>query len=286
MTEHQALNALRMREQRDRRRRAAARQLASQSSDPSRSQDAAHHSPRQPDQMLCMICRDELDVGDTLATLECRHVFHPSCMDEWAATQAEGDQDPKCPGCRQPLRVRAHFVRTAPEVAHLATPGAPHQLNTPPSASEQGSAISDFHALPWWPAESPNEPLCSPFYHAATQLPNGQLSMIVDPGAWTNLMGARLARALATRALTNNQSPSRTRLSTAGIQGGGDGSQRCEWQLSCPIACTYADGSAHLHKITAPIVQGSGEELPGLLGLRSLEHERAILDYGSHTCTL
>ena len=35
-------------------------------------------------------------------------------------------------------------------------------------------------------------------------------------------------------------------------------------------------GSAH--KITAPIVEGSGEHLPGLLGLRTLEAQRAILD--------
>ncbi len=40
-------------------------------------------------------------------------------------------------------------------------------------------------------------------------------------------------------------------------------------------------GKTKLHKITAPIVQGTGENLPGLLGLRSLEHECGILDCGN-----
>ena len=40
-------------------------------------------------------------------------------------------------------------------------------------------------------------------------------------------------------------------------------------------------GNTRLHRITAPVVTGAGEHLPGLLGLRSLEHERAILDCGT-----
>jgi hypothetical protein len=56
--------------------------------------------------------------------------------------------------------------------------------------------------------------------------------------------------------------------------------------MTCPIALTTEDGNARLHQITAPIVEGSGADLPGLLGLRSLEHERAILDCGSLTLHL
>jgi len=176
-------------------------------------------------------------------------------------------------------------VRTTPENVHLATPGAPHQLDTPVSgnsagvsvtASEHGSAISDFQALPWWPAATQEGVLAQPFYHASTQLPSGQLSMIIDPGAWT------WAPTLAQRAIAAGQTPAQTRLERPlAIQGVGNGSQKCEWQITCPIAVPHTDGASHQHKVTAPIVEGSGEELPGLLGLRSLEHERAILDCGN-----
>ena len=44
-------------------------------------------------------------------------------------------------------------------------------------------------------------------YHASTQLPDGKLSMIVDPGAWTNFMGVNLARKLAERAVKHGHKP-------------------------------------------------------------------------------
>ena len=40
------------------------------------------------------------------------------------------------------------------------------------------------------------------------------------------------------------------------------------------------DGTTQHHLLTSPIVEGTGAELPGLLGLRSLEATRAILDTG------
>ena len=50
-------------------------------------------------------------------------------------------------------------------------------------------------SLPYW--RCPTE---EHVYHSTTQLPDGRLSFIVDPGAWTNLMGKNLAHALASRA--------------------------------------------------------------------------------------
>ena len=64
------------------------------------------------------------------------------------------------------------------------------------------------------------------------------------------------------------------------IQGVGHGTMDCEWQVESPIAMTDEQGQAKLQKITAPIVQRAGENLPGLLGLRSMEQGRAILDTG------
>ena len=61
----------------------------------------------------------------------------------------------------------------------------------------------------------------------------------------------------------------------------GNGSQACKFKMSLPVALPSVDGtSASLHDLVTPIVEGTGEELPGLLGLRTLEQNRAILDVG------
>ena len=67
------------------------------------------------------------------------------------------------------------------------------------------------------------------------------------------------------------------------IQGVGNGSQKCDWEIHCPIAVPQVGEPTKRHTFTAPIVQGTGQNLPGLLGLRSLEQQRAILDTGSRT---
>ena len=69
-------------------------------------------------------------------------------------------------------------------------------------------------------------------------------------------------------------------MNTLSIQGVGNGSQACNWKLVCPIAILHPDGQAHLHTFEAPIVEGTGEDLPGLYGLKSMEQKRAILDTG------
>ena len=64
------------------------------------------------------------------------------------------------------------------------------------------------------------------------------------------------------------------------VNGVGQGSQEANYKVVCPIAVPHADGKTYIHQITSPIVEGTGSNLPGLLGLRTLQHERAILDMG------
>ena len=131
------------------------------------------------------------------------------------------------------------------------------------------------HGFPWWPAPEAA-------YHAATQLANGRLSMIVDPGAWTNLIGADLARRLTQSALRHGIRPKQVKMDQPmTIQGVGNGTQACRYKMEIPIAVPHTDGGSHQHTLTVPIVEGTGSELPGLLGLRSLESARAILDMGT-----
>ena len=57
------------------------------------------------------------------------------------------------------------------------------------------------------------------------------------------------------------------------IQGVGHGSMDCGWLLRSPIAMADDNGETRMHSIDAPIVDGAGKDLPGLLGLRILGRE-------------
>ena len=76
-----------------------------------------------------------------------------------------------------------------------------------------------------------------------------------------------LARKLAKRALAAGHHPAQNKMETLHVQGAGNGHQNCNYKLNCPIAIPHSDGTARLHKISTPIVEGTGSELPGLLGL-------------------
>ena len=66
------------------------------------------------------------------------------------------------------------------------------------------------------------------------------------------------------------------------IGGVGQGRETCNYALKMNLAVEHiGDGTAHLHEWTAPIVEGSGEHLPSLLGMDSLEANRAIIDTGT-----
>ena len=133
--------------------------------------------------------------------------------------------------------------------------------------------------LPWWP-EHLSDSLA---FHSMTQLPDGRLSIIVDPGAWTNLMGVNLARKLVERALAAGFKPTQSPMTPLNVSGVGEGSQVCKYKLETVIAVPHDDHESQRHKISTPIVEGSGANLPGLLGLRSLETDRAVLDTGNRT---
>ena len=136
--------------------------------------------------------------------------------------------------------------------------------------------------MPWWPATLDTGAASADLtYHTRTQLTNGQLSVIVDPGAWTNLMGENLARQLSRRAVETGHRPQQVTMERPlSIQGVGSGTQQCTHEIRTPIAITDATGQTTVHSWTAPIVRESGAGLPGLLGLRSLESMRAVLDMG------
>ena len=284
MAQHQQGNELRHEDARSQRMRCAARQLArlhGESNSASETDPPDIPVDRNPGPATCAICFDALAAGDTIAMLACNHAFHLICVDEWAATASESGWQASCPVCRADLVVASRYERAITEPA-----AADQQLGTPDSGASYATVNSQFVA-PWWPAEGEYDTKAAPFFHATTQLPNGRLSIIIDPGAWTNLCGLKFARELTKRASEHDHKVVQKRMTRPlDVQGVGNGSQRCEWEISCPIAVPSDEGTSRIHKITAPIVQGTGADLPGLLGLRSLEHERALLDCGNRVLHL
>jgi hypothetical protein len=102
----------------------------------------------------------------------------------------------------------------------------------------------------------------------------------VDPGAWANLVGVKMAREMTKRAMTAGRKVRREKMDMLHDQGVGDRSQSCKYKMICPISAAHADGELRMAQITAPVAEETGEDLPGLLGLRSLEQMRAIGDCG------
>ena len=93
--------------------------------------------------------------------------------------------------------------------------------------------------------------------------------------------GASLARKLTKRAMECGHRPQQNTMShPLTVQGVGNGAQSCSYDVTVPIAVPQKDGTTKKHLLNAPIVEGAGSELPGLLGLKSLETSRAVLDTG------
>ena len=158
--------------------------------------------------------------------------------------------------------------------------------------------------LPWWPQEldptlsssssgyNPSRVTAPPglapagVFHSSTMLP-GKLSVIVDTGAWTNLCGERLAKQLANRASQNGKKVyDREMTRPLTVAGVGNGQQKCHWEVVALVAVPTKDGPTGEGTFTSPIVQGAGENLPALLGLRSMEQQRAIVDTGGQALIL
>ena len=80
------------------------------------------------------------------------------------------------------------------------------------------------------------------------------------------------------RALNNGLTPKQINIQPLNVAAVGHGSQRCKFALHIPTAVEHVNDQVHQHTYEAPIVDGSGSKLPGLLGLRSLERHRCIQD--------
>jgi hypothetical protein len=142
------------------------------------------------------------------------------------------------------------------------------------SLSARKHVISMF---PWWPEVyiAGTEAI----YHSSIRLLDGRHGLLIDPGAWSNLVGQNWAHEVARKAVDHGYQPTQTKLDRPFVvQGVGSGTNDANWEIHLPIAVSDSDGSTLLHEYHAPTVGGAGKELPALLGLESTSRRNAILE--------
>ena len=114
-------------------------------------------------------------------------------------------------------------------------------------------------------------------YHSETRLPDGRPSLLVDPGSVANLCGDKWAQECAKMALQHGLKPSQNkRTRPLSVMGVGNGNQTCTHDCTLPIAMSRENDTSVAGSFTTPVVANS--ELPGLLGLKTMRNNRAVLD--------
>ena len=146
-----------------------------------------------------------------------------------------------------------------------------------------GSSYSSWQQVPartgdyfsWWSAEES-------VYHATTRLNDGRHGLLVDPGAWSNLVGEQWITDMTHKALDAGLQPEQQRMDKPlTVQGVGSGSNRAEWEIRMPIAVTETtsgEPQTRVFDYKAPTVTGPGKHLPALLGLQSMSRQNGVLE--------
>ena len=117
-------------------------------------------------------------------------------------------------------------------------------------------------------------------YHMDTRMMDGRPVLLIDPGSVGNLCGEDWAKSVAEAAAQNGFRPEyRRRDKPLSVRGVGSGSQLCTNDCFLPVAFKTADGRKLVKgNFTTPCVQQS--HLPGLMGLKALRDNRAVIDIG------
>ncbi len=107
---------------------------------------------------------------------------------------------------------------------------------------------------------------------------DGTKGMVVDSGSVFNFSGDNWAADIGQDAATLGRRPKHVKRDRPlKVSGVGEGSQAATYNIELPCCFEKADGSYASGTFDAPCVKGS--QLPGLLGLNSLEGNRGLIDF-------
>ena len=121
-------------------------------------------------------------------------------------------------------------------------------------------------------------------YLCATELADGRQALLIDPGSWGNLAGSQWTRRTAALAIRHDKKVSQVeRERPLNVSGVGKGAEKCTHDVAVGIAVKTTDGRSVEGTFTTPTVNESS--LPALLGLQTLIHLGAILDFRTKQLT-
>ena len=103
-------------------------------------------------------------------------------------------------------------------------------------------------------------------------------SMLVDLGSLINVVGANTAKDFKNTARkAGYETTVEKRSNRLNVNGVGKGSAPCDTQGTFPIAVQYKEQPTQLDSYKANIAEGSGANLPAILGSRSMQDKDAVL---------
>ena len=223
----------------------------------------------------CTLCLESFVHLDPVTRLQCGHVFHVRCFEN------SNSRIYTCPNCRGSARVLARYLY----ILEGQQPAANQQLfteqhDTHDIATPRSEVPEDFQSvhstptrnfMPWWPSSLNGIDV---FIANPPGIPRS-LGIIIDPGAYTNLAGKQWIRKMCALALKHKYFPEQLKMEHAlSVAGVGNGTRTCTWKAKVPIATEF---STAVHYFDVPIVEGDGEDLPALLGLKSMSEKKAVL---------
>ena len=236
--------------------------------------------------MNCPVCRGSARVisrfsyhGEDYDDEQVIHESRPPSSERQSPSSRHGTAPPAPSevgsGLRTPPVRPENFDMSTPPQGQNQTEGGESPYANFENFESFHASTEGFSSFPWWPCVGDT----STVLHSTSL--NEFQSLLIDPGAYTNLAGLNWFRRLASRCQQKGLDVSQQRLQRPMvIQGVGNGTQQCTWSTRLPIQVpSIVDGketSSRCH-FEAPVVGGSGSELPALLGLKSLREKNAIL---------
>ena len=235
----------------------------------------------------CPVCLQRFEQARVLG--RCGHTLCQQCV---RRLHNASDMAVRCPICRRDVAdgddqpnyvIQAILGETAPQAVDSNSGIAASIQQTASSRAEERSRqrrdqtellTTMFRGghFPWWLTEEPITALI-----ARTALADGRHGPILDIGAYGSLSGDKWVREQARRAVQAGHKPVQRKLDKSmSVSGVGKGAQSVEWEVTLPIAVTDDRGDTRLDDFKTPVIPDS--DVPGLLGLQSVQRLRGVID--------
>ena len=138
------------------------------------------NNPFNEDVTKCTICLSALVTGDKVCKFERKHLLHEKCRTDFI--KARDDKRPmKCPECRGDAELYSVCRHEGSAMVISDDEDKDKPINRP--------SLHSFN-FPWWENTATREHS----YLGEPRLPQGNHGLLVDPGAWSNLVGANWAQ--------------------------------------------------------------------------------------------